>query len=88
MKKSLMVATLLTVLSISTSVAQAAEEITKEQAKQYQEVGTVSSTKEHTAPADAKQEISEKADAMGGKYYVITSAREGDKVSGTATVYK
>lgn len=68
--------------------AFAAKEITKEEAKEYQKVGEVSTTKEHTAPSDAKAEISKKADELGGKYFVITSANEGDKIRGTATVYK
>lgn len=78
-----LVATVFTTFS-----AFAAKEITKEEAKQYQKVGEVSTTKEHTAPTDAMKEISEKADAMGGKYFVITSGKEGAKISGTATVYK
>lgn len=68
--------------------AFAATEITKEEAKKYEEVGKVSTTKEHTSPHDAMEEIAKKADEMGGKYFVITSGQEGDKVRGTATVYK
>ncbi|QGY31651.1 YdgH/BhsA/McbA-like domain containing protein [Pantoea cypripedii] len=68
--------------------AFAAKEISKAEAKQYQKVGTVSSTKEHTSPRAVMEEISQKADAMGGKYFVITSGNEGDKVRATATVYK
>lgn len=81
-----MIAVLVT--SLTCASAYAAKEITKEEAKQYQKVGDVSTTKEHTAPSDAMKEISQKADALGGKYFVITSGNEGDKIRGTATVYK
>lgn len=74
--------------SLTCATAFAAKEISKEEAKQYQKVGEVSTTKEHTAPSDAMKEISQKADALGGKYFVITSGNEGDKIRGTATVYK
>lgn len=70
------------------SSAFAAKEITKEEAKQYEKVGEVSTTKEYTAPSDAMKDISQKADELGGKYFVITSGNEGDKIRGTATVYK
>ncbi|NWA61532.1 DUF1471 domain-containing protein [Pantoea sp. B9002] len=70
------------------SSAFAAKEISKEEAKQYQKVGEVSTTNEHSAPSDAMKEISQKADEMGGKYFVITSGTEGHKIRGTATVYK
>ena len=64
-------------VSMSFSV-MAAQEISKDEAKNYTEVGTVST----------KDEISKLADEKGGKYYVITSARVEGKVQGTATVYK
>ncbi|WP_313687745.1 DUF1471 domain-containing protein [Pantoea sp.] len=66
----------------------AATEISKQEAKKHHKIGTVSSTKEHTSPRAVMEEISQKADAMGGKYFVITSGNEGDKVRATATVYK
>ncbi len=75
-----MATSLIAVFSITTFNAQAAKEITREEAKQYQEVGKISTTREHTAPADAMKEISQKADDMGGKYFVITSGNEGDKI--------
>lgn len=81
-----MVAVALT--SLTCASAFAAKEITKEEAKQYHKVGNVSTTNEYTAPSDAMKEISQKADALGGKYFVITSGHEGKKVRGTATVYK
>jgi hypothetical protein len=47
------------------------------------------STSDTTAPMDAKKELSQKADELGGKYYVITSANKDQKdVRATADVYK
>lgn len=88
MKKLSMSMIVIIVTSMTCASAFAAKEINKEEAKQYQKVGEVSTTKEHTAPSDAMKEISQKADALGGKYFVITSGNEGDKIRGTATVYK
>ena len=46
-------------------------------------------TSDTTAPMDAKRELSKKADELGGKYYVITSAEKYTKdVRATAEVYK
>lgn len=84
MTKSLVLAS---IFFVSTG-AMAAKEITKEEAKKYTEVGTVSTSGTFTDPHDAKEELSKLADEKGGKYYVITSARVEDKVQGTATVYK
>ncbi len=78
----------LALTSLMCSSAFAAKEITKEEAKQYERVGEVSTTNEHSAPSDAMKEIPQKADEMGGKYFVITSGTEGHKIRGTATVYK
>lgn len=74
-------------MSMSFSV-MAAQEISKDEAKNYTEVGTVSTSGTFTDPKDAKDELSKLADEKGGKYYVITSARVEGKVQGTATVYK
>lgn len=88
MKRKIMVAAALFLGTLASGSVLAAQEITKEQANQYQEVGKISSMKEQTAPSDAKADLSKKADELGGKYYVITSAKEGSKMSATATVYK
>lgn len=81
-----MIALALTTLVCSSAFA--AKEISKDEEKQYEKIGEVSTTREYTAPYDAMKEISQKADEMGGKYFVITSGNEGDKIRGTATVYK
>lgn len=88
MKKLKMGMIAVIVTSLTCVSAFAAKEITKQEAKQYQKVGEVSTTNEYSAPSDAMKEISQKADEMGGKYFVITSGNEGKKIRGTATVYK
>ncbi|MNY75214.1 hypothetical protein D3C86_2144380 [compost metagenome] len=51
-------------------------------------VGDVS-TSDQTAPMDAKKELSQKADEMGGTYYVITSGTQNEKdIRATAEVFK
>ncbi|WP_312981936.1 DUF1471 domain-containing protein [Atlantibacter sp.] len=51
-------------------------------------VGTIS-TSDKTSPMDAKKELSQKADELGGTYYVITSAdKKTEDVRATADVYK
>lgn len=70
--------------------ALAAEELAKDKVKEMNltKVGDIS-TSDTTAPMDAKRELSKKADELGGKYYVITSADKYTKdVRATAEVYK
>ncbi len=51
-------------------------------------IGTISSS-DGTSPMDAKDELSKKADEMGGTYYVITSdEKKSEDVQATADVYK
>lgn len=68
----------------------AAQELEKDKAKEMNltKVGEIS-TSDTTAPMDAKKELSEKADEMGGKYFVVTSANKDTKnVRATAEVFK
>ncbi|POP43242.1 hypothetical protein CHU32_20855 [Superficieibacter electus] len=68
----------------------AAEELHKEKVKEMNltKVGDISTDK-GTAPMDAQRELSKKADELGGKYYVITSAKKSEKdIHTTAEVYK
>ncbi|TNV20749.1 DUF1471 domain-containing protein [Buttiauxella sp. B2] len=71
--------------------AMSAELLTKEAFKehkdQYVKVGSIVTDGE-MAPSDAKEELSKKADALGGQFYVVTSANTGNKIHGTADVYK
>jgi len=71
--------------------AMSAELLTKEayndHKDQYVKVGTITTSGE-TAPSDAKEELSKKADELGGQFYVVTSADTENKIHGTADVYK
>ena len=68
----------------------AAQELEKDKAKEMNltKVGEIS-TSDTSAPMDAKKELSQKADEMGGKYFVVTSANKDTKnVRATAEVFK
>ncbi|WNN48799.1 DUF1471 domain-containing protein [Siccibacter colletis] len=70
--------------------AYAAEELQKDKVKEMNltKVGDISIA-EGSAPMDAKEELSKKADELGGKYYVITSGQKhGKDIHATAEVYK
>ncbi|TDN49368.1 uncharacterized protein DUF1471 [Buttiauxella sp. JUb87] len=54
---------------------------------QYVEVGNISTSGE-TSTADAKAELSKKADEKGGDIYVLTSGNTNNKIHGNAVVYK
>ncbi|GDX05991.1 DUF1471 family periplasmic protein YahO [Buttiauxella selenatireducens] len=70
--------------------AISAELLTKEaynsHKDEYVKIGTITTSGE-TAPSDAKAELSKKADELGGKFYVVTSADTENKIHGTADVY-
>ncbi|WP_312454706.1 YdgH/BhsA/McbA-like domain containing protein [Pseudescherichia sp.] len=68
----------------------AVEEVQKDKIKEMNltKIGTVS-TSDATAPMDARAELVKKAEELGGKYYVITSADQpGKDIRATADVYK
>lgn len=70
--------------------AFAAEELQKDKVAgmNLTKIGTIS-TDDTTAPMDARKDLSKKADEMGGKYYVVTSADKKEQdVRATADVYK
>ncbi|HAZ53756.1 MAG TPA: DUF1471 domain-containing protein [Franconibacter helveticus] len=70
--------------------ALAAEEIQKDKIKEMNvtKIGTIVSD-DATAPMDAREELSKKADELGGKYYVVTSGEKtGKDIHATADVYK
>lgn len=54
---------------------------------QYEKVGSISTSGE-TSAADAKAELSKKADEKGGDIFVLTSGNTNNKMHGTADVYK
>ena len=74
--------------------ASAAQLITKEEVKHFKltKVGPISvgpSGGEFSSPSDLHDQLSKLADEKGGKYYVITAAREhGPNFEATAEVYK
>ncbi|BBS39086.1 YdgH/BhsA/McbA-like domain containing protein [Enterobacter cloacae complex sp. 2024EL-00215] len=68
----------------------AAQELEKDKVKgmHLTKIGQIS-TSDTTAPMDARKELSKKADKLGGKYFVVTSASKDTKnVRATADVYK
>lgn len=71
--------------------ALSAKELTKEDLAKnpgkYVKIGTVTTAAETSAPMDAKDLLSKRADEKGGKYYVIIAAGEHGKVSAIADVY-
>jgi uncharacterized protein YbjQ (UPF0145 family) len=89
--KLLKAMTALVLLGVFSAGAMSAQLLTKDEfaktSDQYQEVGKVVTDGE-TAPSDAKKELSDKADKLGGEYYVITSANTNEKIHASANVYK
>lgn len=89
MKRTAGIVVSLVIGALSFSV-MAAEEVQKDKIKEMNltKIGTIS-TSDTTAPMDARAELVKKADALGGKYYVITSAAQpGKDIRATADVYK
>ena len=71
--------------------ASAAQLITKEEVKHFKltKVSVGPSGGEFSSPSDLHDQLSKLADEKGGKYYVITAAREhGPNFEATAEVYK
>ncbi|NPE61301.1 DUF1471 domain-containing protein [Dickeya dadantii] len=74
----------ITLASFSTLAAQ---EINREQADNYQKIGMITSSNTDS-PMDAARELSQAADELGGKYFVIISMDNDDLVRSSAIVYK
>lgn len=74
-----------------TANAFAAEIMTRENFDKvkgdYEKIGTVSTSGE-TSIADARQELTEKAEKKGADVLVLTSGNTNNKVHGTADLYK
>lgn len=69
--------------------ASAAQLITKEEVKHFKLTKVGPSGGEFSSPSDLHDQLSKLADEKGGKYYVITAAREhGPNFEATAEVYK
>lgn len=86
--KTLKVMTAAVLLGTFSFGAMAAQEITREEAAQYEKIGAINSNAETTSPMDAKAELSRLADEKGGKYFVVTAAEEHGRFSAAAEVYK
>lgn len=88
MKKYIAIPALL-LTTLAAFNASAAEQITREKAQEMklEKVGTVT-TNSTLDPMDANARLSEKADALGGKYYVIIAAQQGNHDHALAEVYK
>lgn len=70
--------------------AFAAKEIQKDEVAKMNltKVGSVT-TSRTTSPMDARKELSEKADKLGGKYFVVIAGQKNEKnVHANADVYK
>lgn len=75
-------------LSFSSFAAELMTKLEFDKVKdQYEEVGNITTSGE-TSAADAKEELSKKADEKGGDIYVLTSGNTNNKIHGTANVYK
>ncbi|WP_455818372.1 YdgH/BhsA/McbA-like domain containing protein [Pseudomonas cerasi] len=87
--KKIMVAGTLLFAGVMAFNATAAQEITREKAQEMklEKIGTVT-TNSTVSPMDAKARLSDKADAKGGKYYVIIAAQQGNHDHALADVYK
>ncbi|MCU5773461.1 peroxide/acid stress response protein YhcN [Erwiniaceae bacterium BAC15a-03b] len=78
----------LSLLSLITFGASAAELITTQQAGNLQSAGTISVSGTGGAPIDMRQALSQKADAQGASAYRVIEARTGDSWHATAELYK
>lgn len=88
MKKPVAVSALL-FTALVTFNAGAAEQIDRDKAQEMklEKIGTVT-TNSTSDPMDANARLSQKADALGGKYYVIIAAQEGNRDHALAEVYR
>ncbi|MBP2168520.1 hypothetical protein J2125_001712 [Erwinia toletana] len=78
----------LSLLSLITFGASAAELVTTQQANNLQSAGTISVSGTGGAPIDIRQALSQKADAQGASAYRVIEARTGDSWHATAELYK
>lgn len=82
-------AILLLALSFNAGAAtMIAKDEVKKNPQKYVRIGVVNSSGSTNSPVDTKDELSKKADAIGGQFFVVTSANTNDKYSASAVVYK
>ncbi|QKJ85438.1 hypothetical protein PMPD1_0461 [Paramixta manurensis] len=78
----------LSLLSLVTFGASAAQLLTNQQAENLQSVGTITVSGVGGSPMDYRQQLSQKADQQGASAYRIIEARTGDSWHATAELYK
>ena len=87
MKIKTTVATL-SILSVLSFGAFAADSITADQAQTRESIGTVSVGAIGTSPMDMNQMLNKKAQEQGASSYRVIEARSGDHWHATAELYK
>ena len=78
----------LSVLSVLSFGAFAADSIGADQAQNRQSIGTVSVGGVASSPMDMRSELNKKAEEQGASSYRIIEARTGDSWHATAELYK
>ncbi|PKH25798.1 hypothetical protein CIG19_04540 [Enterobacterales bacterium CwR94] len=78
----------LSLLSVITFGASAAQQVSTEQAQTLQSVGTITVNQVASSPSSMRSELSQKADAQGATAYRVIEARQGDNWHATAELYK
>lgn len=78
----------LSILSVLSFGAFAAESIGADQAQNRESLGTVSVGGISSSPMDMRAELNKKADEQGASSYRIIEARTGDNWHATAELYK
>ena len=78
----------LSVLSVLSFGAFAADSIGADQAQSRQSLGTVSVGGISSSPMDMRAELNKKAEEQGASSYRIIEARTGDNWHATAELYK
>lgn len=77
----------LSLLSLISFGAAAADLISSEQASNLQSAGTITASGIGGAPMDIREALSQKADKQGAQAYRIIEARTGDSWHATAELY-
>lgn len=78
----------LSVLSVLSFGAFAADSIGADQAQNRQSIGTISVGGVASSPMDMRSELNKKAEEQGASSYRIIEARTGDSWHATAELYK
>lgn len=78
----------LSILSVLSFGAFAADSISTEQAQNRESIGTVSIGSVSSTPMDMKAMLNQKAEQQGASAYRVIEARTGDNWHATAELYK